>query len=136
MGKSFTLDNLKSVLEEKYGPVVLDGFPGEGGRIRLLPMMRHTEARRDEISAVMKRHAEDAKARKLAEVSPAGDDVESADLNKSIEQIEELLTLVLERKSDMDRIKEGFGEDGQALLLLWEEYQEATQPGEASPSES
>jgi len=137
MATTFTLDNLRADLESKYGPVVLEGFPGEGGPIRLLPMLRHTAARRDEISALMKRHAEDARAREVAEKADDPEaEVKSTDLNRSVAQIEELLTLVLERKGDIERIKTAFDGDGQALMLLWESYQEATQPGEAEPSGS
>jgi hypothetical protein len=139
MGAKFTLQNLKDDLDAKYGAVELEGFPGEGGIIRLMPMLRHTEQRRDEITAVMQRHAAEGKARKAAAAPGQEDELEDGegvDLNKSVHQIEELLTLVLERKSDIDRIKQGFGEDGQALIALWETFQESTQPGEASPSES
>jgi tail assembly protein len=133
MGNTFTLDNLRNDLESKYGPVVLEGFPGEGGPIRLLPMLRLSEQRRAEVSEVMTRHQKEARERKAAE--DAGDEEAPVDLNASVEQISELLVLVLERKTDIHRIEDAFDGDGQALLMLWERYQEATQPGEASDSE-
>lgn len=128
MGKSFTLDNFKQHLDAKYGPLELLGFPGEGGPIRLLPMLSHGEERRAEISAVMASHRDKSKT--------GEDDEESSDLNASIRQVEELITLTLERKSDIDRIKQGFGGNGQAMIELWEQYQEATRPGDPSPSDS
>lgn len=127
MGKTFTLDSFRQEVDRKYGPFVLEGVPG-GGDIRFLPMLRHTRERRDEIGAVLDRHT----TKQGTEEAPA----ETTDLNKSIADIEELLSLVLENRSDMTRLKTAFGDDGQLFMSLWSEYQEATQPGEAEHSES
>lgn len=140
MPNTFTLDNLRSTLEAKYGPVVLEDFPGEGGPIRLLPMLRLPKDRRAELSKVMAQHASEGRARDAAqaagETAPEEGDESATDLNQAVDRVEELLTLVLERKSDIDRIKVAFDDDGQALLMLWEKYQAVTQPGDPSPSES
>lgn len=142
MGKSFTLQSFKDEVDRKYGPLVLSGFPGEGGDIRLLPMLRHTEERRAELSAAMADLTSTATSAKDVLASVTDPDVEApadtsaTDLNQSIRKVESLLTLVLERKSDIERIKLGIGDDGQAMLELWTQYQEGTQPGEASDSAS
>src|SRR5690242_18752570 len=139
MGKSFTLQSFKDEVDKKYGPMVLSGFPGEGGDIRLLPLLRHSESRRAEISTALS-SLQDAQKSTQAVIAAVNDpgaevpvDAPSVDLNGTIRQVEELVTLVLERKSDIARIKDGIGDDGQAMLELWSQYQEDTKPGEAEP---
>lgn len=121
---SFSLDDLRQSLQSRFGPVELTGYPGgDGSVIRLLPILRHGADRRKEISEAMNR---------LGATQSDG----RIDLNATVDSIAELLELVCERREDIHRIREGVNGDGQALLVLWEKYQEATQPGEAKPSRS
>lgn len=125
MSKTLGLDDLRSTIETKYGPFILEGFPG-GGPIYLLPILRLTRDRRTEFSVA------------LGELNsrPATEDDGKVDLNETIDTIVKLLGLVCEKPKDIDRITKALKDDGQALLEIWSQYQEVTQLGEASPSAS
>lgn len=112
----FTLDDLKSELENKYRPFVYKA--AEDKEFTLVSLMRV-----------------DKKVRAAVEERLKSIDEESATEDDVVASLEFALSSVTQNNKGPALIKE-LGHDLPVLMIIMEQWQKATQPGEASSSPS
>lgn len=125
MSNSFSLDDIRSAAEAKYGATVIT-LP-DGYDVRLLNPIRMRSDKRAELIRIQKQ-INDAAPEEGAEV----------DEDKAVEQSEDQIKLladairtVCETNAMADRLLDQIGDDGGLLLTVFEKYNASEQVGEA-----
>lgn len=111
-----SLNDINKEADEKYGPFVIDDVPG--GEVVLRNALRLTKSERQQLSELD------------AEIKAA-----KGDANKVIDAAGKLLGLVAAGDGGK-RLLDALGDDATKVIHVVTLYREATQPGEASRSES
>lgn len=140
---NYSLDQLRSDIETKYGALVVD-LPG-AEPATFLPAMRLSKEQRRKFFDLSKELTANSD-------EPDGDRPQDTDAPQRVtvaaDQIDHQLDVLwrvfdLVAKSDGSAARlraaldaAGLGDDAAALLELWEQYQTVAMPGEASPSEN
>ena len=126
---SITLDFIKEEIDRRYAPFVVEGVAG--GDVTLLPLLSLKSEHRKELLGMLDR------VNKLQESS---NDENTA--KASSEEVSEMLdifgravSLVAENDAAAERLHKALNYDTAAYTLVFTEYIEATQVGEAEPSE-
>lgn len=126
---SITLDFIKEEIDRRYAPFVVEGVPG--GDVTLLPLLRLKSEHRNELLGMLDR------VNKLQESSN-----DESTAKASSEEVSEMLdifgravSLVAENDAAAERLHKALNYDTAAYTLVFTEYIEATQVGEAEPSE-
>lgn len=114
MSKTFTLDDIRTAAEKNYGSLIIE--LGDGHKVELRNVMRLSDAERDEFMALSDREDDD-------------------DVNVR-EALASMLRIVAATEGQANKLEEAFGEDLTLYAQTVELYKDATQAGEASPSES
>lgn len=112
--KQITLDDIRQAVEERYGPFEID--LGGGEVVRLVNILQLPKSKRQEIVAAQERMNGD------------GADQE--------EEIEKILRLCAETDGQANKLMRALGGNLPAMVEVFRQYAEATQVGEASPSQS
>lgn len=116
---SINLSDIQEAAEKKYGPYVVKGVPG--GDVTLVTLLRLPKDKRKQFVQLAK--------------SLEGFDLDSFE-DDIAPQFEEALRLAAKNKAEGDRLIKALGGDLAMLLEVFTGYSEASQPGEASPSQS
>lgn len=111
---NFSLDDIRSAAEAKYGSTDID--LGDGTVVCLMNPLRLPKAKRDQLSVIQEEFS--------------GDDVDAADV------FARLLVLVASNQADAKKLLKAVGDDLATLSQIFETYTSGTQLGEASASES
>jgi hypothetical protein len=119
MGNVFTLDSLREEIEREFAPLQ---FEADGETFVLRNVLRLGS---DERKAILE---------KLKEMNPEGESDE-ADPDEALEATLFVLTTVAADRKGA-KLRKLIGDDLILAMKLMERWTEATQPGEAEPSES
>jgi hypothetical protein len=135
---SITMADIQAAADEQYGPLTLDDIPG--GVIRLLPLIRLSKAKRDEIVALSDKSPAKTPAKKAAarSGSPAKRAASKAPTVREglevVGRLERMLELTAETPEQGSRLIAHFDGDIAKLQFVFEKWNERQQAGEASPS--
>lgn len=110
MSKNFTLDDIRTAAEKKFGSTVIE-IDSERS-VELLNVLRLPKSKRDELQSLSK-----------------------DDETKGEEQVTKILYLVAKTKGAADLLLKELDGDLAALVTIVEKHMEDTQAGEASPSD-
>lgn len=114
-----TLADIKNAADRKYGPFEVD--LGDGVEVTLLNVLRLPKDKRAEFTA----------QQKLLDTAQGAAE---QDLDEITAKLCDLLRVIAATPEGAERLIDAMGDDNGVLMELWEQYSEATQPGEASPS--
>lgn len=122
---SISLDFIKEELDRRYAPFVVEGVPG--GDVTLLPLLRLKSDARAELLGMLD------EVNKLQDTSDADQSPET--VGRMLDTFQKAVNLVAADKDSADRLSKALNDDTAAYTLIFTEYIEATQVGEAQPSE-
>ena len=115
MSTQITLDDIRAAAEAKYGSYVI---VEDGHKIELRNVMRLSADARDRISALQ-------------------DEMQGEDLQRPQEEIlAEFLAILCATEGQAKKLTEAVGGDLAIMSIIFDGYTEATQLGEAEPSQS
>jgi hypothetical protein len=123
MSKNISLDGLRAKVEEKYEPLEIDT---PQGTFVLRPVLRCSKAEREQV---------------LSKLEALGQAEEEDSKVSTVDRLENLMAVAREVISIVTADKRGaeliklLGEDAPLALEILNQWQEATQPGEASSSQ-
>lgn len=126
---SITLDFIKEEIDRRYAPFVVEGVPG--GDVTLLPLLRLKSEQRNELLGMLERVnklQENADAENASATSPE-------EVSEMLDIFGRAVSLVAENDAAAERLHKALNYDTAAYTLVFTEYIEATQMGEAGPSE-
>jgi hypothetical protein len=118
MSNVFTLDDLNEAIEKKYAPLV---FKAGEQEFTLVSLMRVPKKVRKEVQD------------RLQELSGSADDDETVDEDQTLATLQFVLSAVTKDNKGKALVRL-FGDDLVKYTTLMEQWQKATQPGEASSS--
>lgn len=119
-----TLDFIKTELEKRYAPFIVEGVPG--GDVRMLPALRLPGEQRKKLLSLQT---------EVEKIQDVGEDGE-VDVDRLISMLAEMVAVVTDSEEAAARLQDALGDDPAAYELVFSMYSQATQSGEASPSES
>jgi len=125
---TFSLDQIKAAADAKYGSLDIPLSDKQGDVVRLLNPLRMSEAQRSELRAIQD---------KLNEISASqeGDDEDSEPSEDAVKEqtdlIAEMLLAVAENKTAGQKLLDALGGDLAMTMVVFEQYTEGTQAGEA-----
>lgn len=125
---TFSLDQIKSAADAKYGSLDIPLSDKQGDVVRLLNPLRMSEAQRAELRTIQDR---------LNEISASHEDgdedaepTEDA-VKEQTDLIAEMLLAVAENKVAGKKLLDALGGDLAMTMIVFEQYTEGTQAGEA-----
>lgn len=133
------LTDILAAADQKYGSYFIDLPSGE--TLRLRPVLRLPDEDKDKLTALQQRRDDAAEAEKAEVEAETADDAPAFDTQA---YLREFITIVAKEAALVDELfalpvpSSGLtvGTDPAVLLEIVNDYSEATQPGEAKPSES
>lgn len=141
---TLTMADINAAADEEYGPLVLEDIPG--GTVRLLPLIRLSKSKRDELVSLSDNApAKKSPAKKAAARSgspakrAAAKQPDLKDLKATlavVDRLERMLELAAETDEQGTRLVEHFDGDIAKLKFVFEKWSEQQQSGEALPSPS
>ena len=123
----YTLDQLREDVERKYGDFEIE--ISEGVTLALRSPLRLSSDERHDLDAMFNTY------RKSRDDESDEDESEIAVVDTTVDMLRDQIRILARDKKVADRfLGSEFGSDIAFLSVLVEHYNEATQPGEASPS--
>ena len=123
---TFSLDQIKAAADAKYGSLDIPLSDKQGDVVRLLNPLRMSEAQRGELRLIQDRLNEISSSQEDEDAEPTEDAVkEQTDL------IAEMLLAVAENKTAGQKLLDALGGDLAMTMIVFEQYTEGTQAGEA-----
>ena len=122
---TFSLDQIKAAADAKYGSLDIPLSDKQGDVVRLLNPLRMSEAQRAELRVIQD---------KLNDISASqeGEDEVSEDaVKEQTDLIAEMLLAVAENKTAGQKLLDALGGDLAMTMVVFEQYTEGTQAGEA-----
>jgi hypothetical protein len=141
---NYSLDQLRSDIDSRYGALVIDLGDGQEP-VTLLPVLRLDQHKRaafygllDELASARQAEPDDEDEEDPAEgESPDRVSVSLATIDAQLAVIRKALDVIAKDDGSAARLAAALPDsDPATLLTLWERYMEVAQPGEAKPSET
>ena len=132
---TFSLDQIRAAADAKYGSLDIPLSDKDGDVVRLLNPLRMSEQQRAELQVIQNK-LNDAADKSEEE----GDGEEAAPAEDAVKEqtalIAELLLCVAENKTAGQKLLDALNGDLAMTMVVFEQYTEGTQLGEASASQS
>lgn len=125
---TFSLDQIKAAADAKYGSLDIPLSEKQGDVVRLLNPLRMSEAQRTELRVIQD------KLNDIAAANEDGDeDAEPTEdaVKEQTDLIAEMLMAVAENKAAGKKLLDALGGDLAMTMIVFEQYTEGTQAGEA-----
>lgn len=128
---TFSLDQIRAAADAKYGSLDIPLSDKPGDVVRLLNPLRMSEEQRKELQVIQNK-LNDAADKDSGEDEQASEDAIAA----QTELIKEMLLAVAENKQAGQKLLDALNGDLAMTMVVFEQYTEGTQLGEASASQS
>jgi len=119
MATSVTLADLQAAAQERWGDFRIEDID-----VTLRHALRLSEADRKKLADLFEEH------------TSSDEDDDDPDGSKLLGRMRAIVEIVAEDKAQAKRLLDAFGGDATLIVVLVEQYMEATQLGEASDSEN